>query len=237
MIRRLPFGRALLLLRSARPIVHADDAVERPARREGDQARAAAGPSRPSAPRRRASWATMRDPRPGLRWSRRRVQRREQYGGYMDSPAWFRRRERWLQEFAARATAAKSRVCVVCGAKWTLRHGDLHHRTYARLGAETWQDLVPMCRDHHDALTRRDGAAIPPGERLPREQATDLIVAYLRSEDREEPIGERAAEDEFESPEDRADEPAGEIEFDEGRGCGRRALGRLFAADGPAGPR
>ena len=112
------------------------------------------------------------------------MQHRKRYGGYMDSAAWFRRRDRWLQEFAA-ANDGQEPVCVVCGVKWTLRHGDLHHRTYARLGAETWHDLVPMCRDHHDALhalMERN----PAWRRLRREQATDLIVAYLRTRTRAE---------------------------------------------------
>ena len=126
----------------------------------------------------------MRNPRPGLGWSRRRVQRREQYGGYMDSVAWFRRRERWVREFTA-ANDGQEPVCIVCGCKWTLRHGDLHHRTYARLGGEAWQDLIPMCREHHDALhalMERN----PAWRRLRREQATDLIVAYLRTKTRAE---------------------------------------------------
>jgi hypothetical protein len=121
----------------------------------------------------------MRDPRPGLRWSGGRVQRRAQYGGYMDSPEWFRRRERWVEQYRA-AHAGQEPACVVCNAPWTLRNGDLHHRTYARLEAEAWQDLIPMCRDHHatlHAVMERN----PAWRKIPREQATDLIVAYLRS--------------------------------------------------------
>jgi len=65
----------------------------------------------------------MRDPRLGLRWSRGRVQRRAQYGGYMDSPEWFRRRERWLEQYRD-AHGGQEPVCVVCDAPWTLRGGD-----------------------------------------------------------------------------------------------------------------
>jgi 5-methylcytosine-specific restriction endonuclease McrA len=121
----------------------------------------------------------MRDPRPGLRWSRGRVWRRQRYGEYMDSSAWFRRRERWLAEFQV-ANDGQDPRCVVCGAAWTLRHGQLHHRTYARLGAEAWQDLIPMCREHHDALHALMEHN-PAWRRVPREQATDLLVARLRA--------------------------------------------------------
>jgi hypothetical protein len=70
-------------------------------------------------------------------------------------------------------------VCIVCDAPWTLRD-QLHHRTYARLGAETWQDLVPMCRDHHAAL-HAVMEQNPAWRKVPREQATDLIAARLRA--------------------------------------------------------
>jgi hypothetical protein len=39
-------------------------------------------------------------------------------------------------------------TCVVCRDK----NVDLHHRTYARLGEEHLDDLVPLCRTHHDQL-------------------------------------------------------------------------------------
>jgi hypothetical protein len=97
----------------------------------------------------------------------------------MNSLAWFRRRERWLHEFTA-AHDGTEPACVVCDAVWRLRDGDLHHRSYARLGAEAWKDLIPMCREHHNelhALLEHN----PAWRRLPREQATDLIVAQLRS--------------------------------------------------------
>ncbi len=38
--------------------------------------------------------------------------------------------------------------CLVCGA----RNFDLHHRSYARLGAELLFDLVPLCQKHHGEL-------------------------------------------------------------------------------------
>jgi hypothetical protein len=38
--------------------------------------------------------------------------------------------------------------CLVCGSL----EFDLHHRSYARLGAEELYDLVPLCRRHHEDL-------------------------------------------------------------------------------------
>ena len=121
----------------------------------------------------------MRDPRPGLAWSRGRARRRQLYDEYMRSPACYRRRERWLREYRT-ATGGKDPVCAVCGGPWTLRRGQLHHRSYARLGAEALQDLLPICcgGEHAalDALMENN----PAWRMLPREQATDAIVAYLR---------------------------------------------------------
>jgi hypothetical protein len=97
----------------------------------------------------------------------------------MDSTAWFLRRERWLEGYRA-AHGGQAPVCVVCGRAWTLRGGDLHHRSYARLGAESAADLVPICREDHDALhTVMDRN--PAWRKVPREQATEMIVSYLRA--------------------------------------------------------
>lgn len=38
-------------------------------------------------------------------------------------------------------------TCVVCRDP----NIDLHHRSYKRLGVERMDDLVPLCRDHHEA--------------------------------------------------------------------------------------
>jgi 5-methylcytosine-specific restriction endonuclease McrA len=95
----------------------------------------------------------------------------------MASPQWFRRRERWLQEYRAREGADP--VCVVCGCEWTLRSGDLHHRSYRRLGLEDWRDLMPLCRTHHHAM-HAFLEADPAWWRLGPPQASDLIAAKLR---------------------------------------------------------
>jgi 5-methylcytosine-specific restriction endonuclease McrA len=118
----------------------------------------------------------VRDPRPGLAWSGERLAIRARYSTYMDSPAWYQRRRAWLDSWTART--GRPPTCVVCDQPWTLRAGELHHRTYARLGHEDDRDLVPVCKHCHTvihALLERS----PSWRRLDRAQATDLIVARL----------------------------------------------------------
>ncbi len=66
----------------------------------------------------------------------------------------------------------------MCGRLWVERRDDMHHRTYDRLGHETHDDLIPMCRLCHRALHELlDG---PGGwKRLDRRAATDLLIARL----------------------------------------------------------
>jgi 5-methylcytosine-specific restriction endonuclease McrA len=104
--------------------------------------------------------------------------RRAVYSDYMASPAWYRHREHWVEKWAARR--GREPCCLVCGAPWALRDGDLHHRTYIRLGHEADSDLVPMCRDCHRDMHRILESA-PSWRRLDRPQATDLIMVALRA--------------------------------------------------------
>ncbi len=69
-------------------------------------------------------------------------------------------------------------TCVICGAAWTLESGDLHHRSYRRLGHERFPDLYPTCRGCHDRL-HAIYEANPGWRRLDRAQATDLIIGLL----------------------------------------------------------
>ena len=119
----------------------------------------------------------VREPRPGLVWSTRRIRRRLAYGDYMASPEWFALREMWARDWAARYDAEP--CCLICGAAWTLGHGDVHNRSYVRLGHEGRHDLIPLCRTCHDTL-HRVLESNRSWRRLDRAQATDLIVAILR---------------------------------------------------------
>ena len=119
----------------------------------------------------------MRKTRPGSRWSVGRVRRRGRYAAYIASDDWYRRREQWYREWVAETGSEPA--CAVCGTRWTLSRGDLHHRTYDRLGAEWHTDLVPLCRPHHTALHDLWDES-PSWRRLGRAQATAGITAVLR---------------------------------------------------------
>ena len=119
----------------------------------------------------------MRDPRPGLAWSKRRVRRRAAYAAWMASDEWLARRSAWREAWVA--AHGEEPHCVVCGGPWNLRHGDLHHRSYAHLGAERDCDLIPLDRACHDRL-HAILESTPAWGRLGRAHSTDVIVARLR---------------------------------------------------------
>ncbi len=120
----------------------------------------------------------MHEPRPGLGWSRQRILRRVAYGCWMVSPQWLEVRRGWYREWRQRYGRAP--CCVVCGAPWSLRAGDLHHRTYRRLGQEHFADLVPVDRHCHD-LIHAVLDSHPGWRRIERSQANDLIIGLLRN--------------------------------------------------------
>ena len=118
----------------------------------------------------------MRDPRPGIDWSRQRLACRVAYASWMGSPEWLDWRRRWRERWVCRHDGEPA--CVVCGKTWTLTNGDLHHRSYDRLGGERWFDVIPLCRRCHDIL-HVIYESNPAWRRLGRARATDLIVAHL----------------------------------------------------------
>ena len=123
----------------------------------------------------------MRTPRRSSRWSADRVARRAVYAAYMNSKAWQDKRRAWYSRWVT--LTGSPPVCLVCGRRWSVRSGHLHHLTYQRLGAEEPEDLVQLCgRDHnrlHDLLD-----ASPSWRRLGREAATIGIIAMLRRSER-----------------------------------------------------
>lgn len=123
----------------------------------------------------------MRAPRRTSRWSRRRLLRRGQYQSYLNSPAWFRKRQDWYAAWWE--ATGEEPVCAVCGRVWTLREGHLHHRTYARLGQELPTDLVPMCGADHVRLHDLWDAH-PSWRTTGRATATVGIIAALRRQRR-----------------------------------------------------
>ncbi|MGH9066369.1 MAG: hypothetical protein ACRD0J_02440 [Acidimicrobiales bacterium] len=72
-------------------------------------------------------------------------------------------------------------VCAICAEPWSLRAGDLHRRSYARLGHEADADLVPLCRDPCHRVLHRVLESNPAWLRGGRARASDVIVARLRA--------------------------------------------------------
>ena len=120
----------------------------------------------------------MRRPRAATPWSAGRARHRAEYRAWMASAAWLGHRRAWAErQLEAHGTEP---VCQVCLAPWSLRHGDLHHRSYARLGHEADTDLVPLCRACHGQL-HRVLESYTGWLCLGREAATDQVVARLRA--------------------------------------------------------
>ena len=94
----------------------------------------------------------------------------------MGSPQWLEVRRRWHSEWVRRYGCEP--VCLVCGTEWSLAGGDLHHRTYRRLGQEAFEDLCPACRHCHDRIHLVLDSN-PLWLHLERGQANDLIIALL----------------------------------------------------------
>ncbi len=66
-----------------------------------------------------------------------------QYRAYLGSKKWKRKRRRYFSRH--------HRACAACGSEVAVT---LHHMTYERFGDERDEDLLPLCRMHHDLLHR-----------------------------------------------------------------------------------
>ncbi|SMY04385.1 MULTISPECIES: hypothetical protein [Brevibacterium] len=107
--------------------------------------------------------------------------------GYLRSQQWHWRRRRWFRD---RRAAGFEPACQVCGVSLedagTL---DLHHVSYDGVvenpdgswtAREADEDLMPLCRDHHQAVHRiMDRKRDFHG--WDRRRATLVIVAFLRA--------------------------------------------------------
>ena len=107
----------------------------------------------------------------------RRLRRRERYATYIESVDSYGQRVLWYADHL-RLTSAEP-VCAVCEKPWRLHDGDLHHASYERLGHERSTDLIPLCRDHHQAVHDLWDAS-PSWRRLSDARATAGIIAALR---------------------------------------------------------
>ncbi len=64
----------------------------------------------------------MRDPRPGIGWSQRRLQRRAGYAAWMSSPDWLARRRAWHEQWTRRYGTEPT--CQICGKPVRCRIGE-----------------------------------------------------------------------------------------------------------------
>lgn len=115
--------------------------------------------------------------------NRRRPRAASRYG-YMRSDAWKARRRHWHAE-QERRTGKRSQ-CEVC---FTERKLDLHHLDYSgviRLADNTWnslekhEDLVPLCRRHHEAVHRLLDNDTGYRDHMSRRAASLKVIAKLR---------------------------------------------------------
>ena len=75
----------------------------------------------------------MLTPHRGSRWSADWLARRPISATYLNSDGWQDKRLTWHARWAS--LTASPLVFPVCGQRWSLRCGHLHHLTYERLGA------------------------------------------------------------------------------------------------------
>lgn len=115
------------------------------------------------------------------RWARKsqgRDRHRAFYARYIESAAWFRRREVWAEAEAERISPAPILCRGGCGTLWRVSVDDLHHCDYARLGNEAHEDLWAMCRSCHTALHQVLESS-RSWRKLPKRQANFQAVAVL----------------------------------------------------------
>lgn len=64
------------------------------------------------------------------------------YNAYIQSEKWRRFRARYFR------FSGHSKACVICGDNEV----QLHHVTYANLGNEKYEDVIPLCQMHHATI-------------------------------------------------------------------------------------
>lgn len=97
------------------------------------------------------------DMKPKKRMRSPRRERQLKYGAYLKSRVWSDRRRAYYKKFG--------RECAVCGA---VSQVQLHHLSYAAMGCEPDDDLLPLCLTHHRAV-----------HRFVRDEKVDLRVGTL----------------------------------------------------------
>lgn len=112
-----------------------------------------------------------------------------EYRKYVRSQAWGWRRTRWFRDCRRRGTEP---ACQVCGARLD-QNGtlDLHHVSYDGVKQEpdgTWiagekdEDLLPLCREHHERLHKILDGHGRDYYGWNRRRASVVILARLKAE-------------------------------------------------------
>lgn len=94
---------------------------------------------------------------------------------YESSPLWALAKQRYK-------LSGRPMVCFICGSDEV----EIHHRSYANVGHESLDDLVPCCPDHHyeiEKLIRRDPDVM-------RKEADVVYESRLRSDHAPKAIAE-----------------------------------------------
>ena len=68
----------------------------------------------------------------------------DQYLAYLKSYDWQRKRQQVFRFYGEE--------CVICGSRDRL---EVHHKTYVRLGQENVTDLIPLCAECHELVSKR----------------------------------------------------------------------------------
>ncbi len=189
-IRGLPEGTMLMFYKGLDPMLVQMTAYYRrqdakalaAGRREVQQAMAsagtfpelAAGPSASAVMNISDHEDSIRSPRLGSVWSASRSGRRQKYQDYLAGTVWSARKRWWRREYLKRNDSEPT--CVVCGS----RRIDLHHLEHRRVGAERFEDLLPLCRLHHRAVHAAWDVS-PQWRRLGRRVATLAMVQLMRT--------------------------------------------------------
>ncbi|CDJ99838.1 MULTISPECIES: HNH endonuclease signature motif containing protein [Micrococcales] len=105
--------------------------------------------------------------------------------GFLRSPAWFARRDRW---FTQQAALGWPLVCAACGRPASKRQLQLHHLDYTGVtiiqgrykALEAHEDLIPLHAYCHDLLHRLIDRDVVLSRNRTRRDATRLALERLR---------------------------------------------------------
>lgn len=123
---------------------------------------------------------------------------RSEYQGYLVSNAWRARRRKYFEWVKSRGFEPACQVCF--GMLNDLGSLDLHHMSYDGViklphgkyrAEETNDDLVPLCREHHEALHQRLDDHRYSYWGWDRRRATVVIINYMRRDMRARTKGQQ----------------------------------------------